>query len=125
VTSIALFIPIIWLGWVQGILWLGLAIGCLCNMRAYAPGNSSGSAQLRLLSCIGFIVTAVAIVFWLSTILQVVAILLVPAALFFVILIFRPTLARESRGLRIYLTACIASSVLIWPMSYVSMLMTR
>ena len=62
------------------------------------------------------------ILFWISTRVPFVAILLFPAAFYFTVLIFRPTLVRESAGLRIYLTGCIAFAVLTMCVSYISMM---
>jgi hypothetical protein len=119
------FVNRIWLGWLQGALWLGVSIGCLCRMGAYAPNSPSSLTQLRLLSFIGLVVTSGTIIFWTGTKLAVVAILLIPAAFFFIVLIFRPTLARKSRNLRIYLTACVTSTILTICVSYISMILTH
>jgi hypothetical protein len=119
------FVNLIWLGWLQGVLWLGVSIGCLSSMGAYAPNSPSSLTQLRLLSFIGLVVTSGTIISWTGTKLAVVAILLIPAAFFFIVLIFRPILARKSRNLRIYLTACVTSTILTICVSYISMILTQ
>jgi hypothetical protein len=119
VTIVAFFNPI-WIGRLLGILWFSVTVGCLCAMGAYAPNSSRGLPQLRLLSGVGLIVTAWTILFWISTKLPFVAILLLPAAFYFIVLIFRPALAQKSRKLRIYLTGCIAFAVLTLCVIYIS-----
>jgi len=114
------FLNPIWIGRSLGILWFGVTVGCLCAMGAYARNNSRGLTQLRLLSGLGLIVTAWTTFFWITTKLPFVAILLLPAVLYFILLIFRPTLAQKSRKLRIYLTGCIAFAVLTLCVIYIS-----
>jgi hypothetical protein len=116
------FLNPIWIGRFLGILCFSLAVWCLCAMGTYAPNRSRGITQLRLLSGVGLIVTAQTILIWISTKLGLVAILLLPAAFYFTVLIFRPTLAQKSRKLRIYLTGCIALSVLTLCAIYIWMI---
>jgi hypothetical protein len=112
----------IWFGRLLGILCFSLAVGCLCAMGTYAPNRSHGLTQLRLLSAVGLIVTAWTILFWMTTKFRFVAILLLPAGFYFMVLIFRPMLAQKSRKLRIYLTGCIAFAVLTLCVVYISMI---
>ena len=121
---IAFFNPI-WIGRLEEVLWLGVSVGCLCSMGAYAPNSVSGLSRLRMLSGVGLVVTAGTILIWVSTKLFFLAILLLPAAFCFTVLIFRPTLAQKSRRLRIYLTACIAFAVLTLCASSILMVVAR
>jgi hypothetical protein len=118
--TILAFLNPIWIGRLLGLVWFSVNVGCLCTMGTYAPNNSSSFTQLRLLSGLGLIVTAGEILFWMQTKLAFVTILLLPAVFYFIVLVFRPTLARESAKLRVYLTGCIAFAVVTMCVSYIS-----
>ena len=110
---LTIFVPrsLIWLGWLQGLLWVILAAACLCSMGVYYPSSTASLTRLRQLSFVGVVVTTAEVFGVAVTKLAPLAILILPAPVCFAVLIFQPVLARKSRTLRIYLTVCVALEV--------------
>lgn len=104
----------IWTLWPEGLM-ITAAIIYLSGTNIWAPDVSVSPTRIRLLSFVGLFVTGSTVLLGIvPSYYTIIAIPLIPAALVFGVLVFRPQLIQKWHWLRVYLKISVIISGLAW-----------